>query len=92
MAGKQVKPKFKPIDYRSLLYHHFEYSVSSFGLFDDADDGTPVVVGSRNLVDAVIRNLPQRVTIFYYKKNPVGFWEKKIIYDGKKETARGQEE
>lgn len=92
MASKQVKPKLKPIDPRSLLYHHFEYSVSSFGLFDDADDGTPVVVGSRNLVDATIRNLPSHVTIFYYKKNAVGYWEKKIIYDGKKETAKGQEQ
>jgi len=91
MAGKQVKPKLKPVDYRSLIYHQFEYSQPDFGLFDDADEGTPVVVGSRNLVDAVIRNLPSHVTIFYYKKNKIGFWEKKIIYDGKKETAKGQE-
>lgn len=90
MAGKQVKPKFKPIDYRSVIYHHFEYSVSNFGLFDDADDGTPVVVGSRNLVDAVIRNLPKHITIFYYKKNSTGYWEKKIVYDGKKETSKEQ--
>jgi len=84
--SKQVRPKIKPIDYSAQSYHHFEYSVSEFGLFDDADDGTPVVVGSRNLVDATIRRLPKRVTIFYYKKHKDGYWEKKVIYEGKKEA------
>jgi hypothetical protein len=83
MAGKQVKPKIKPIDPKAEYYHHYEYNVAYFGLFDDADDGTPVVVGSRNLVDATIRRLPQNVTIFYYKKHPKGYWEKKVIYEGK---------
>lgn len=87
----KVKPKIKSIDPKSLIYHYFEYSVSSFSLFDDDDDGTPVAIGSRNLVDATIRNLPKYVTIFYYKKNSTGYWEKKKMYDGKKETARGQE-
>jgi hypothetical protein len=91
MAGKEVKPKTKPIDKDAYFYHHFEYSVSRFGLFDDADDGTPIVIGSRNLIDAVIRNLPKHITIFYYKKNQNGFWEKKIIYEGKKEIAKSQE-
>jgi len=81
---KKVKPKIKPIDPTSIIYHHFEYSVSEFSLFDDADDGTPVVVGSRNLVDATIRNLPKKVTIFYYKKHSKGYWEKKIAYNGGK--------
>jgi hypothetical protein len=85
MATKQVKPKIKPIDRSCKLYHHFEYSVSEFGLFDDADDGTPVVVGSRNLVDATIRHLPKSVTIFYYKKHSKGYWEKKMVYEGKQE-------
>ncbi len=83
MAGKQVKPKLKPIDPKAEIYHHYQYNVTYFGLFDDADDGTPVVVGSRNLVDAVIRKLPQKVTIFYYKKDPRGFWIKKMAYEGK---------
>ena len=91
MLTKQVKPKIKPIDPTAQFYHHFEYSVSKFGLFDDADDGTPVVVGSRNLVDAVIRNLPRQVTIFYYKKLK-GYWEKKPgssgTYDGKREANK----
>ncbi len=88
MSTKQVKPKIKPIDPRCLFYHHFEYSASEFGLFDDADDGTPIVVGSRNLVDATIRHLSKNVTIFYYKKNSnKGYWEKKIIYEGKKEPT-----
>lgn len=95
MTNKQVKPKIKPINPRAFVYHHFQYSVSYFGLFDDADDGTPVVVGSRNLVDATIRNLPSSVTIFYYKKNSIGYWEKKPgstgMYDGK-EKAKGQTE
>ena len=82
MNTKQVKPKIKPIDINSIVYHHFEYSVTKFSLFDDADDGTPVVVGSRNLVDATIRLLPKHVTIFYYKKYSNGYWEKKVIYKG----------
>lgn len=83
MAAEQVKPKLKSIDLKARQYHHFEYDVSHFGLFDDADDGTPIVVGSRNLVDATIRRLPQNVTIFYYKKDNKGFWIKKAIYEGK---------
>lgn len=83
MSSKQVKPKIKPIDPRSKEYHHFEYDVGKFALFDDADDGTPVVVGSRNLVDATIRKLSSSVTIYYYKKDPKGFWVKKMIYEGK---------
>ena len=89
MPSKQVKPKLKPIDPRSLVYHHYEYEVSYFGLFDDAGDGTPVAVGSRNLVDATIRNLPKSVTIFYYKLHTDGYWEKKKMYDGKK-SEKGQ--
>lgn len=85
MSTKQVKPKTKPIDPTAKYYHHFQYSVSNFSLFDDADDGTPVVVGSRNLVDATIRNLSKSVTIFYYKKSLYGFWEKYIAYEGKRE-------
>jgi hypothetical protein len=92
MPGKKVKPKIKPIDEKSLIYHHFQFSVSEFALFDDANDGTPIVVGSRNLVDATIRSLPKYVTIFYYKKNLQGYWEKKMMYEGKRELARGQEE
>jgi hypothetical protein len=87
MPGKSVKPKLKPIDPRADEYHHFEYNVSHFSLFDDADDGTPVVVGSRNLVDATIRNLPKKVTIYYYKKNVQGYWEKKMVYKGKAEKS-----
>lgn len=83
MLSKQVKPKIKPIDKNALYYHHYEYSAADFGLFDDADDGTPVMVGSRNLVDSVIRKLSKNVTIFYYKKNTKGYWEKKMIYNGK---------
>ena len=83
MPAKQVKPKIKPVDPRAKYYHHYEYSPSEFGLFDDADDGTPVIVGSRNLVDATIRRLPKSVTIFYYKKDNKGFWVKKLIYEGK---------
>jgi hypothetical protein len=83
MAADQVKPKLKPVDPKAREYHHFEYDVAHFGLFDDADDGTPVVVGSRNLVDATIRRLPQSVTIYYYKKDNKGFWIKKAIYEGK---------
>jgi hypothetical protein len=86
MSAKKVKPKIKPIDYSAKIYHHYEYSVSEFGLFDDADDGTPIVIGSRNLVDATIRHLPKNVIIFYYKKSNIGFWEKKVIYDGSKKT------
>ncbi len=86
MATKQVKPKIKPIDPSARYYHHFEYSVSEFGLFDDADDGTPVVIGSRNLVDATIRRLSKSVTIFYYKKHQLGYWEKKVVYEGKREA------
>jgi hypothetical protein len=82
MAGKQVKPKIKPIDPNAQLYHYYQYTVSEFALFDDADDGTPVVVGSRNLVDATIRRLSKSVTIFYYKKNIDGYWEKKMQYVG----------
>ena len=85
MATKKVRPRFKSVDLSARQYHHYEYSPSEFGLFDDADDGTPIVVGSRNLVDAIIRTLSKSVTIFYYKKNPLGYWEKKIIYTGKKE-------
>lgn len=88
MLRKQVKPKVKPIDPRAAVYHHFEYSVSEFGLFDDANDGTPVVVGSRNLVDATIRHLSKGVTIFYYKFHSDGYWEKKMVYEGKKEINR----
>lgn len=84
MAGKKVKPKFKPIDPSSVEYHHFEYSPTEFGLFDDADDGSPIVVGSRNLVDAIIRKLPKSVRIYYYKKSSNGWWEKKVVYEGKK--------
>jgi len=85
MDTKKVRPKLKPIDPFAKFYHHYEYSVSEFGLFDDADDGTPVVVGSRNLVDAVIRQLPKHITIFYYKKHSAGYWEKKMIYKGRRE-------
>lgn len=88
MSTKQVKPKIKPIDPSALFYHYFEYSVSKFSLFDDADDGTPIIIGSRNLVDATIRNLPKQVTIFYYKKNPKGYWEKKVIYEGNKNITK----
>jgi hypothetical protein len=92
MSAEKVKPKLKPIDKAAEIYHHFEYSVSYFGLFDDADDGTPIVIGSRNLVDAVIRNLPKRVIIFYYKKNSKGYWEKKTgntgTYNGKQEDNK----
>jgi hypothetical protein len=87
MARKQVKPKIKPIDPTAKLYHHFQYSVSEFGLFDDADDGTPIIVGSRNLVDATVRNLPKNVTIFYYKKHSSGFWEKKMKFKGEEPTS-----
>ena len=88
MLSKQVKPKTKAIDANALIYHHFEYSVSHFGLFDDADDGTPVVIGSRNLVDATIRNLSSSVTIYYYKKNKLGYWEKKLSFVGKKQSNK----
>jgi hypothetical protein len=84
MSTNKVKPKIKGINFSAMCYHHFEYSVSEFGMFDDADDGTPVVIGSRNLVDAVIRKLPKNITIFYYKKSAMGYWEKKAIYDGNK--------
>ena len=85
MPGNSVRPKLKPIDPSSRVYHHFEYSVSNFGLFDDADDGTPIIVGSRNLVDSIIRKLPKNVTIFYYKKHSDEYWVKKITYQGKSE-------
>lgn len=83
MSSKKVKPKIKPIDPLARVYHHYEYEVSYFGLFDDSGDGTPIIVGSRNLVDAVIRNLPKTVTIFYYKLHSTGYWEKKKMYSGK---------
>lgn len=89
MSDRKVKPKIKPIDPQSRIYHHYEYSPSEFGLWDDADDGTPVAIGSRNLVDSTIRKLPKTVTIFYYKKDSSkGFWVKKIEYVGKKEANK----
>lgn len=88
MPGKPVKARLKPIDFKSSVYHHFEYSTTEFGLFDDAGDGTPVAVGSRNLVDATIRHLPKTVTIFYYKLNSTGYWELYMSYYGKQEAFK----
>jgi len=84
MPAKKLRPRFKPIDEDAEIYHHYEYSPTEFGLFDDADDGSPVMIGSRNLIDAMIRKLPKNITIFYYKRHQLGYWEKKMIYNGDK--------
>jgi hypothetical protein len=77
MATNKVKPKIKPINPMEVVYHQYEYEVGYFGLFDDAGDGTPVVVGSKNLVEATIVNIlkqPKPITIFYYKIHKDGYW------------------
>lgn len=78
MAGEKVRPRCKDIDPKSTFYHQFEYNTSLFGLFDDADDGTPILIGSLNTLTAKLRSLPDNVTVFIYKKNlKKGYWEKK---------------
>ena len=78
MPSKKVKPKLKPIDPEESIYHQYQYEIGYFGLFDDVGDGTPVVVGSRNLVEATVRNIlaqKKPITIFYYKQESDGFWK-----------------
>ncbi len=74
MQLKKINPKTK-------LYHHFELSTSQFALYDDEMD-MPVVYGSRNLVDATIRNLTKSTTIIYYKRDLVDklSFKKKATY------------
>ena len=78
--------QLKKIDPKQVLYHYFERSPSEFALYDDELD-MPIAWGSRNLVDATVRNLSARMTVIYYKRDladKVSF-KKKLMYKGKKE-------
>jgi hypothetical protein len=57
---------FKKIDPKQTIYHHFELSPTEFVLYD-SEWKEPIIQGSKNLVEAVIRNLKKSVTICYYK-------------------------
>ena len=85
MQLKRVNPK-------TLLYHYFERDVSNFALYDDELD-MPVAYGSRNLVDAMVRNLSKSVSVVYYKRDTDGVtFKKKVVYEGKKvdvQTVKG---
>jgi len=76
--------QLKRIDPTAVIYHYFERSASEFSLFDDELD-MPVAYGSRNLVDATVRNLPPKVTVAYYKRDGADkiSFKKKAFYEGK---------
>jgi hypothetical protein len=77
MAIPTVKPKTKSINVSETIYHQYEYNVGYFGLFDNAGDGVPIIVGSKNRVEAAIVNIlkqPKSITIFYYKTHKDGYW------------------
>lgn len=60
--------QFKKLDPAQKLFHHFELEVSKFALYDDELD-MPIIYGSRNLVDATVRKLPEDIVIMYYKRD-----------------------
>ena len=74
--------QLKRIDPKAVIYHYFELSASEFSLFDDELD-MPVAYGSRNLVDATVRNLPPKVTVAYYKRDGADkiSFKKKAFYE-----------
>lgn len=78
----------KRINPEARLYHYFEKSVTEFALYDDELD-MPVSYGSRNLVDGTVRKLDRSIIIIYYKRDVDKMtFKKKVIYNGKKESAK----
>jgi len=70
------------------VFHYFEKSPTQFALYDDELD-MPIMYGSRNLVDAMVRKLSKDVMVIYYKRDSDKFsFKKKIIYEGSKEDAK----
>ena len=83
IKSKEVKPRIKSIDVNASIYHQYEYKSSYFGLFDDAGDGTPIVVGSKSLVEPTIVNILKQqkpIVIFYYKLHSEGYWEEYKLF------------
>ena len=77
----------KKINPNMLLYHYIERSPTELALYDDEFD-MPIAYGSRNLVDATVKNLNKKVNIVYYKRDVDGLsFKKKLIYEGKKQST-----
>jgi len=83
-----IRMQLKRIDPKAVIYHYFERSPTEFALYDDEID-MPIAYGSRNLVDAMVRNLPPKITVAYYKRDGADgiSFKKRAFYEGKAEKA-----
>ena len=87
--------KFKQIDKKQVLYHYFKIDEGIYSLFDDEMD-YPVVYGSKNLVEATVKNLRKDAYVLFYKKNNKNVYEEdkqknflfKSQYDKNKKTSQ----
>lgn len=86
--GNSKRPKaplrYKNFNPKKIVYHHFKLSPVLSVLFDEEFD-MPLAYGSNQRVFAVINNIPNENTVFYYKedlmfKNSFKFYMK---YQGK---------
>jgi len=85
--GKYRKPplRFKKLDPRWPIYHHFKLSPVLSALFDGTFE-MPIIYGDNQKVEATISKLDKTTSIFYYKedmsfKNSFKWW---MTYEGKK--------
>jgi hypothetical protein len=83
-------PYPKKIDWKEKVYYHYKIDAANYALFD-SEMNTPAVYGSFNLVAAVITNLPESVTIFYFETDERTGWKMKRSYKPDKKTATDKE-
>ena len=70
---------FKKINIKEDLFHYIKLSTSTYVLYDSEMD-IPIMYGSKNKVDATVKNLNSKIRINYYVNNK-DFIKLDRIYD-----------
>lgn len=73
---------FKKINQEEKIFHYMKLSPTKYAIFDSEMD-VPIMYGSKNKVDMVIKNLNRAVRVNYYNFED-GFLKLSVVFDKRK--------